>query len=191
MPACYQVTEPHPSVPNSRYLQTGRGGTGNFSLVLPWKITPPTTATGPASRTTLKPSPTRRHSGRGGAGNLQPYYRDAERAIFSFDEELRRDSELLERQAPIFHVGRGGAGNAIARPGSARAMAMALATADLACCTPESELELEGKSWHKPAMSVASDRSSVSSSGGSGGGNEAGSIHRKTWNIVGKAFGQQ
>lgn len=34
--------------------------------------------------------------------------------MFSFDEELAFQERLLEHQAPMYHVGRGGMGNAVA-----------------------------------------------------------------------------
>ena len=59
-------------------------------------------------------------SGRGGAGNAFPA---SERAIFSFDEELERQLRW-ESVAPVYHVGRGGAGNLIhATPSTASAQA--------------------------------------------------------------------
>jgi len=33
--------------------------------------------------------------------------------MFSFDEELERQRKLMEHQAPIYHIGRGGAGNLV------------------------------------------------------------------------------
>ena len=50
------------------------------------------------------------HAGRGGAGNVHHF---AERAIFSFDEELERDLQQQRNIAPVYHVGRGGAGNMV------------------------------------------------------------------------------
>lgn len=108
----YSITEPHPSVPKSHYMHSGRGGAGNYSQVNPEKLTSGTTASGPASITPLNPaSPSSFFaSGRGGAGNI---HREGERAIFSFDEELERERRMTEHQAPIYHVGRGGAGNLV------------------------------------------------------------------------------
>lgn len=104
----FRLTEPHPSVPSTSYLHSGRGGAGNYKHVDPRTITPPTSATGPASLTPLPTSATRNFtSGRGGIGNV---HQGSERAIFSFDEELERQKT---GNAPIFHVGRGGAGNLI------------------------------------------------------------------------------
>lgn len=108
----YNITEPHPSIPKSKYMHSGRGGAGNFAQVNPEEITSGQSATGPASIRPLKPAAPDSYftSGRGGAGNL---HRERERAIFSFDEELERQRRMTEHQAPIYHVGRGGAGNLI------------------------------------------------------------------------------
>jgi uncharacterized protein DUF3602 len=35
----------------------------------------------------------------------------AERPIFSFDEELELQRRMMQHQAPVYHIGRGGAGN--------------------------------------------------------------------------------
>lgn len=47
-----------------------------------------------------------------------------ERAMFSFDEELQQQERLRSQQAPVYHVGRGGAGNLVdeAKPRSQRQM---------------------------------------------------------------------
>lgn len=106
--ANYHVIEPHPSVPHSSRpaLHTARGGAGNIIVLKNTKTTDSRTATGPASLTRLDSNtPGNFRSGRGGAGNV---HSSSERAIFSFDEELERD---LRRAAPVYHVGRGGAGN--------------------------------------------------------------------------------
>ncbi|RDW81119.1 DUF3602 domain-containing protein [Aspergillus mulundensis] len=112
MPVNYHVVEPHPSVPHSGRpaLHTARGGAGNVINLKNTKTTPSRTATGPASLTRLDSHvPSTFTSGRGGAGNV---HRSSERAIFSFDEELERE---MRRAAPVYHVGRGGAGNMIHR----------------------------------------------------------------------------
>jgi len=108
----YSITEPHPSVPASHYFYSGRGGAGNVSRVNPQAVTAGPDATGPAARISLQPTPSSAYfgAGRGGAGNM---HREKERAIFSFDEELQRQQRLLENQAPVYHIGRGGAGNLI------------------------------------------------------------------------------
>jgi len=109
--ASYHISEPHPSVP-SGYIYSGRGGAGNISYVDPKTVTNGANAAGPASRTKLvaPPSTGLFMSGRGGAGNA---HRQKERAIFSFDEELAQQRKILEHQAPVYHIGRGGAGNAV------------------------------------------------------------------------------
>ena len=33
--------------------------------------------------------------------------------MFSFDEELDRQRKMMEHQAPVYHIGRGGAGNLV------------------------------------------------------------------------------
>ncbi|KAI9813613.1 MAG: hypothetical protein M1827_003684 [Pycnora praestabilis] len=108
----FHLIEPHPSVPNTHYIASGRGGAGNYKHVDPRSITPPATAHGRASVTTLPPPPSssRFSGGRGGAGNM---YHNSERAMFSFDEELAQQQTREERAAPVYHIGRGGAGNAV------------------------------------------------------------------------------
>lgn len=109
--ASYHLVEPHPSVPQTRHpaIHTQRGGAGNVINLKNTRTTDSQTATGPASRTRLdtRGPPANFTSGRGGAGNV---HKSSERAIFSFDEELERD---LRRAAPVYHVGRGGAGNTV------------------------------------------------------------------------------
>ncbi|KAJ0426391.1 hypothetical protein BJY00DRAFT_307251 [Aspergillus carlsbadensis] len=108
----YRVIEPHPSVPHTSRpaLHTARGGAGNIISLKNTKTTDSRTASGPASLTRLDSrTPTTFTSGRGGAGNV---HSSSERAIFSFDEELERE---MRRAAPVYHVGRGGAGNKIRR----------------------------------------------------------------------------
>lgn len=112
MPSNYRVVEPHPSVPSSTRpaVYTGRGGSGNVVSLKNTKTTSSREATGPASLTRLDSrAPSAFTSGRGGAGNV---HSSSERAMFSFDEELERD---LRQAAPVYHVGRGGAGNMIYR----------------------------------------------------------------------------
>lgn len=107
----YHITEPHPTV-GSSYIYSGRGGAGNVTRVSPKSLTHGQSASGPASRVKLTPPPSNAYfaSGRGGAGNM---HREKERAIFSFDEELAQQERLRSQQAPVYHVGRGGAGNLV------------------------------------------------------------------------------
>ncbi|KAH8821164.1 hypothetical protein F5884DRAFT_76893 [Xylogone sp. PMI_703] len=108
----YRVTEPHPTVTTNHYTHSGRGGAGN-TFRAPQTTRGPD-ATGPASH--FKDgipfnSNARFSSGRGGAGNV---HYNRERTIFSFDEELQRQTtrEMKEKQGgSTWHVGRGGAGN--------------------------------------------------------------------------------
>lgn len=108
----FSITEPHPSVPSntSTAVHWGRGGAGNVTRVSSKEVTPGPTATGPASRIKLPAPPSNGQflTGRGGAGNIH-----RERAIFSFDEELRQQQRLQEAASPVYHVGRGGSGNFI------------------------------------------------------------------------------
>ncbi|RAL08114.1 DUF3602 domain-containing protein [Aspergillus homomorphus CBS 101889] len=123
MPGSYRVIEPHPSVPHTSRpaLHTARGGAGNVINLKGTKTTPSQTATGPASLTRLDSRvPTTFTSGRGGAGNV---HSSSERAIFSFDEELERE---LRRAAPVYHVGRGGAGNMVFRDDSSSSLSRKL-----------------------------------------------------------------
>lgn len=115
----YSICEPHPSVPSrgrSAYIQAGRGGAGNIKRYEAAQLTQGPSASGPASRTELSPPPTnaRFTSGRGGAGNTFSR-QESQRAIFSFDEELRREAMIKENMSktPVYHIGRGGAGNLV------------------------------------------------------------------------------
>ena len=118
MSSTYSVTEPHPNV--SRYTHSGRGGAGNTFKA--GQISSGATARGPASLFggIIPQTSSRFSSGRGGAGNIKPV---SEKAIFSFDEELERQSSREKKLAEgaIYHVGRGGAGNwASISPSSSR-----------------------------------------------------------------------
>ncbi|EEH45357.1 uncharacterized protein PADG_01507 [Paracoccidioides brasiliensis Pb18] len=107
----YRLVEPHPSVPRSNHpaIHTARGGAGNIMSLKNTSTTPGQSATGPASLTRLDSRTQDRFTtGRGGIGNV---HTGSERAIFSFDEELERQLRREKEVAPVFHVGRGGAGN--------------------------------------------------------------------------------
>ncbi|MCJ1483616.1 hypothetical protein MMC06_003784 [Schaereria dolodes] len=97
----FHITEPHPSVPHTSRITTGRGGAGNVSRV---DLNSPNTTTyySPPARSEDRVI----HSGRGGVGNI---HSSSERTIFPFDEEILRQ----ERLTPVYHVGRGGAGNLV------------------------------------------------------------------------------
>ena len=110
MSSRYTIVEPHPSVtPYQQYISTGRGGAGN-AVKAPTAVTRGSDASGPASRASDASLHIPRRafiSGRGGAGN---HVHEAPR-IFSFDEELRQQMQQAKHVAPVYHVGRGGAGN--------------------------------------------------------------------------------
>lgn len=109
----YRVVEPHPTTPNSSRpaIHTSRGGAGNVVSLKNTTTTPGQSATGPPSVTRLDSRSQRCFmSGRGGAGNV---HSSSERAIFSFDEELECQLRREKEVAPVFHVGRGGAGNMV------------------------------------------------------------------------------
>ncbi|KAK3065415.1 hypothetical protein LTS18_009258 [Coniosporium uncinatum] len=144
----YSITEPHPSIPTSHYIYSGRGGAGNVKRVDPKTITPGATATGPASRTKLTPPPSSSFfaSGRGGAGNL---HREKERAIFSFDEELEWQRKVMAHQSPVYHVGRGGAGNLVdeMQP-SRRRTSSSSGTSDDSAASSKARKSIEG-AWNR------------------------------------------
>ncbi|KAI4189060.1 MAG: hypothetical protein L6R41_001727 [Letrouitia leprolyta] len=120
MPFSLRLSEPHPTVTSSSRLPTGRGGAGNFTR-------PPPPSALPSTSTVVDPSSSSIHSssshknniitGRGGAGNI--YCTSEERPMFKFDEELERERRNSEA-VPIYHVGRGGAGNLINEKGTTR-----------------------------------------------------------------------
>ena len=144
-----RITEPHPSVSQSTYLHTGRGGAGNVHNVSPSSVTDGRTASGPASRTNLPPPPTNAYymSGRGGAGNV---HTNKERAIFSFDEELALQQKMLEHQAPVYHVGRGGAGNLYDEraPGASRQGSASSTFSDGSAASEKARKSIEG-AWNR------------------------------------------
>ncbi|KAJ9652700.1 hypothetical protein H2198_008067 [Neophaeococcomyces mojaviensis] len=105
----YSIVEPHPSISPQQYITTGRGGAGN-AVKASSTLTRGSDASGPAARVSSASLTAPRKSyisGRGGAGN---YNHEAPR-IFSFDEELEQQLKQTKHVAPVYHVGRGGAGN--------------------------------------------------------------------------------
>ncbi|KAF2485280.1 hypothetical protein BDY17DRAFT_293235 [Neohortaea acidophila] len=110
------VTEPHPSVPktSNAYIHSGRGGAGNYKRYQTSELSLGPSATGPASRINLSLANLKRPSfvanGRGGTGNMMHKTpgTDTEERMFQFDEEMARRSDA---QAPVYHIGRGGAAN--------------------------------------------------------------------------------
>lgn len=106
----YSIVEPHPSISTRQmYIATGRGGAGN-AVKAPSQVTRGSDASGPASRAPDASLHAPRKSfifGRGGAGN---HIHESPR-MFSFDEELQQQMQQTQHMAPVYHVGRGGAGN--------------------------------------------------------------------------------
>ena len=105
----YSIHEPAPTYPPT--IGYGRGGAGNRTRPLP-----------PSNLTTKRVNTHDLHSnhkndhgmpnystGRGGAGNM--HAAGEERRMFSFDEELAKQGKATA--SPIYHIGRGGQGNAV------------------------------------------------------------------------------
>ncbi|KAF3940611.1 hypothetical protein ABW19_dt0209655 [Dactylella cylindrospora] len=91
--------------PSTAYYHTGIGGAGNYR-----KLTAAEVASPKAKSHDIKPQARPFYGGRGGVGNA---HSASERAMFSFDEELQRDKLRRESVAPMYAVGRGGAGNIV------------------------------------------------------------------------------
>jgi hypothetical protein len=96
------IAEGSPVHTAGRLYHSGRGGAGNYHRLEKAPLP------GPPSQITSHPN--HFFGGRGGAGNV---HAPSERTIFSFDEELERDRLLHEHHAPVYSVGRGGAGNIV------------------------------------------------------------------------------
>ena len=129
----YALLEPRPSPAATHH---GRGGAGNTHALSSTTLAKGTSSAHarapPAQLNALYGS--KISTGRGGAGNAYPA---SERAIFSFDEELERRRMREEHAAPVYHVGRGGAGNihGLDRAASATANAAAATTSSSAGST--------------------------------------------------------
>ncbi|EWC48852.1 hypothetical protein DRE_00157 [Drechslerella stenobrocha 248] len=91
--------------PHTAYYHTGIGGAGNYRRLTASEIAAPRPRT-----SDVKTQPRPFYGGRGGVGNA---HGASERAIFSFDEELQRDKLRRDSIAPMYTVGRGGAGNIV------------------------------------------------------------------------------
>jgi len=91
--------------PHTTHYHTGIGGAGNYR-----KLTPAEIASPKAKSHDIKPQARPFYGGRGGVGNA---HAASERTMFSFDEELQREKLRRESVAPMYAVGRGGAGNII------------------------------------------------------------------------------
>jgi len=91
--------------PQTAFYHTGVGGAGNYR-----KLTKSEVAAPKAIPHDVKPKARPFYGGRGGVGNA---HSASERAMFSFDEELQRDKLRRDAVAPMYAVGRGGAGNIV------------------------------------------------------------------------------
>jgi len=91
--------------PHTAFYHTGIGGAGNYRKLTSSELAAPKTKTHD-----IKPTVRPFYGGRGGVGNA---HSASERAMFSFDEELQRDKLRRDSIAPMYTVGRGGAGNIV------------------------------------------------------------------------------
>lgn len=155
MPQTYRITEPHPSLPASHYYHSGRGGAGNTTYIRDARtITNGQTAMGPASAGKIaSPSPNAYFaSGRGGAGNL---HRSKERAMFSFDEELAQQQRLQSHAAPVYHIGRGGAGNFVDEKATARKNSASSVSSTDSDESPSRGRRSVEDAWHRLTRSLS------------------------------------
>ena len=156
----YHISEPYPNITRTHYVPFGRGGSGNFSLVLPWKATAPQISPDPPTQSLLRKAVTKEtfHCGRGGAGNV---HREHEHAIFSFDEELEHQNRVLTQQAPIYHVGRGGAGNTATR-GTVSAFSSLFSnqssTSSANSIFNDSSSTMSGRPWSRFSRTLSSEQ---------------------------------
>ncbi|KAI5805560.1 hypothetical protein DFH27DRAFT_377592 [Peziza echinospora] len=88
----------------------GRGGAGNYRRASKSELASRTTTITAAPLPPNTASNKIFFGGRGGAGNAHP---SAERAMFSFDEEIERDRLIHSHHAPVYSIGRGGKGNLV------------------------------------------------------------------------------
>lgn len=86
-------------------------------------------------------------TGRGGWGNLHPA---SETAMFSFDEELEKICKAQENMAPVYHIGRGGAGNSVS--GRRRNSSQSMRSESSCSESSSAEGESEGERGFRRAM---------------------------------------
>ncbi|KAB8342952.1 hypothetical protein FH972_022548 [Carpinus fangiana] len=118
----YTLVEPHPSATSRKVNAAGnvtmgfsRGGAGNYAAYSRTSLTEGATASGPAARSTIIRPTARPFVGIGGAGNARPNEACHSYSIEEELERLRASTEARQKNAQreqVFHVGRGGAGNA-------------------------------------------------------------------------------
>ncbi|KAM5431894.1 hypothetical protein McanMca71_005859 [Microsporum canis] len=114
MPA-YRMLDLNPLSAQENTMYSGRGGAGNFHPLKNNTITSSSSISSArtlSSRLGLNP----RQLLPGGRGGLGNFHSTSEYAIFSFDEELEQQLKREKDVAPVFHIGRGGAGNMAAVP---------------------------------------------------------------------------
>ncbi|RPA98521.1 hypothetical protein L873DRAFT_1635519, partial [Choiromyces venosus 120613-1] len=97
------------------YFHTmNRKGISNYRrITFSLTTTPPPSSLSPYSSSSSPPSSSSSQffsTGIGGAGNIR---HKTERAIFFFDEELEKENVIRENRAPVYSIGRGGAGNMV------------------------------------------------------------------------------
>jgi hypothetical protein len=157
----YSLVQPHPHT-TSPHIHTARGGAGNI-IKNPASSKNFTTSTSIPRAFPEHKQPSTFKSGRGGVGNV---HHSSERAIFSFDEELERQMRQQQAMAPVYHVGRGGAGNMVyadtsatrqrdSETASARSTSSAESGTDIAGKAVRRSLE---KGWAKMVCAVNGGR---------------------------------
>jgi Protein of unknown function (DUF3602) len=83
------------------------------------------------------------------------YSHASERPIFSFDEELERQTKMQASMAPVYHIGRGGAGNFASGEGPRRTSAGSEgSSSSSAGSVSGARSSLEG-TWHRLRDSFA------------------------------------
>jgi hypothetical protein len=89
----------------TEYSSTGTGCAGNHH-----KPAAPSPTTTPAHLASTSRPPKAFKPSHGGPDTITHF---SERAIFSFDEELEQLAHADDTIAPVYHLGRGGAGNTV------------------------------------------------------------------------------
>ncbi|EGD94829.1 hypothetical protein GTR04_5431 [Trichophyton interdigitale] len=109
MPA-YRMLDLNPLSAQENTMYSGRGGAGNFHPLKNSAISPSSSISSTRTLSSRLGFNARQllPGGRGGLGN---FHSSSEYAIFSFDEELEQQLKREKDVAPVFHIGRGGAGN--------------------------------------------------------------------------------
>ncbi|KAL7271038.1 hypothetical protein RUND412_006233 [Rhizina undulata] len=146
----FQLTEGSPVHDAGALYHAGRGGAGNYRRLSPETFSKSSKSSTTKHVSSLPPVSNFYFNGRGGIGNVKCR---GERAMFSFDEELERDRIFHEHQAPVYSIGRGGAGNIV--PTESKA----LSSNDAAAVTSSSPRSISSAS---STISASSTRSGFS-----------------------------